>query len=48
MMELKSVVSKLVKNFKISVKKEDENPKYASELVLRPVDGINLSFEARK
>lgn len=48
MLEMKSVISKIVNNFEICVKKEDENPTIASELVLRPVSGVYLSFKIRK
>lgn len=47
MLEVKSLVSKIVRNFKILVTKENEDPPLVSELVLRSMNGINLSFKAR-
>ncbi|KAG5670296.1 hypothetical protein PVAND_000572 [Polypedilum vanderplanki] len=47
MLELKSVLSKIVRNFEVCVRKENENPIYASELVLRPMNGIYLYFKDR-
>lgn len=48
MLEMKSVVSKLVKNFELSVKKENQEPTLISELVLRAKEGIILGLKARK
>ena len=45
---MKSIVSKLVKNFELSVSKENEEPTLISELVLRAKDGIVLSLKVRK
>lgn len=47
MLELKIILSKIVKNFEISVRKEHENPPLAPELVLKSANGINLTFKAR-
>lgn len=47
MLELKSVLSKIVKNFEIIVSKKNENIVIAPELVLRTVNGVNLSFKQR-
>lgn len=48
MLEMKSIVSKIVKNFEISVKDENADPTLVVELILRPKDGIVLSFKPRK
>ena len=47
MLEIKSIISKIIKDFQILVHKEDENPSYAQEIVLRPDNGINLRFKLR-
>lgn len=47
MLEIKSIISKIVKDFQILVDKKDEDPTYAQEVVLRPDNGINLRFKAR-
>lgn len=46
--ELKVIVSTIVKNFKLTLDKKQENLKLTAEIVLRPVDGINVFVEKRK
>jgi len=45
--ELKVIVSTVVKNFKLTLDKKQEKLKLTSELILRPVDGINVYVERR-
>lgn len=47
MLEMKSTLAKVVRNFKISVSKENLKIMLTSELVLRSANGINLSFVER-
>ncbi|KAL7031167.1 hypothetical protein ACKWTF_006920 [Chironomus riparius] len=45
--ELKVIVSTIVKNFKLTLDKKQENLTLTAELILRPVDGINVYVEKR-
>lgn len=47
MLEIKSIITKIIRDFRILVDKEDENPSYAQEIILRPDNGINLRFKPR-
>lgn len=46
-LEMKSVVSKIVRNFKLSIAKENEDLQLVSEFVLRPQNGIKLCAKQR-
>ncbi|CRK87592.1 CLUMA_CG001389, isoform A [Clunio marinus] len=48
LLEEKSVVSTIVRNFKIKSIEKREDIKLLRELVLRPVNGINLKLEKRR
>ncbi len=47
MLEMKSVLSKIVSKFEIFVKDEHRDPKIMYETILRPVNGVMLSFKER-
>jgi cytochrome P450 len=47
MLEMKSIVSKIIKNFELSIKKENEELELCAPLVLRPVNGIVLNVKSR-
>ncbi|CRK96913.1 CLUMA_CG010305, isoform A [Clunio marinus] len=47
MLEMKSIVSKVIRNFKVFISKEHENLKLISELILRPENGIVLMVKSR-
>lgn len=47
MLEMKSLTSKVIKNFELSIKKENEELELVAELVLRPENGIVLQAKAR-
>lgn len=47
MLELKSIVSKVIRNFELSIKMENENIRLFSELILRPEKGIVLCAKER-
>ncbi|KAG5670297.1 hypothetical protein PVAND_000573 [Polypedilum vanderplanki] len=48
MLEMKSIISKLVRNFEITVNKENEEPQICAQLILQSTNGINLSLKPRK
>jgi cytochrome P450 family 4 len=48
MLEMKSIVSKIIKNFELSIKKENEKLHLCSHLVLRSENGIVLNVQKRK
>jgi cytochrome P450 family 4 len=48
MLELKSLLSKLLRNYKFSLGDPEEKMKLIGELVLRSLNGINLKLERRK
>jgi cytochrome P450 len=48
MLELKSLLSKLLRNYKFSLGDPEEKMKLMAELVLRPINGINLKLERRE
>ncbi|CRK94498.1 CLUMA_CG008003, isoform A [Clunio marinus] len=47
MLEMKSIVAKIIRNFKLSVTKENEKLELIAELVLRPVNGVKLRVQKR-
>lgn len=47
MLEMKSILSKIVSNFEIFVHKENEEPTLIAQLVLKSKDGIILNFKKR-
>lgn len=47
MLEIKCLVSKVVRNFKLSISKENENIQFVADIVLRTHDGIKLLVEPR-
>lgn len=47
MLELKSIVSKVVRNFEITIKKENQELELSSQLILRPINGVILSVKRR-
>jgi hypothetical protein len=47
MLEMKSIVSKIVRNFQLSVTEENAQPIVMAALVLQTENGINLSFTQR-
>ena len=47
--EMKSILSKIVRNFELSIPESHSGrPVLAAELILRPVDGIFLNVKQRK
>jgi cytochrome P450 len=46
-LEMKSIVSKVVRNFTLSIAKENEDLQLVSEFVLRPQNGIKLCAKQR-
>jgi hypothetical protein len=48
MLELKSLFSKLLRNYKFSLGDPEEKMKLMAELVLRSINGINLKIESRE
>lgn len=47
MLELKSIISKTIRNFELSINKENEELELISELILRPENGIVLCAKQR-
>ena len=47
MLEMKSLTSKIIRNFQLSIKKENEELDLISELILRPENGIVLCATSR-
>lgn len=47
MYELKSIVSKILRNFSISVDPSYEGPVLIAEVVLKPENGVLQNFEPR-
>lgn len=47
MLEMKSIVTKVIRNFELSIAKENEELVLISELILRPENGIVLSVKPR-
>jgi hypothetical protein len=47
MLEMKSIVSKIVQHYEISIKKENEELELVAELVLRAINGVKLCFKKR-
>ncbi|CAO1423337.1 unnamed protein product [Diamesa serratosioi] len=48
MLEMKSIISKVVRNFLLTITKEDEDLKLISELVLRSENGVRISVKKRE
>lgn len=48
MLEIKSTLSTLVRNFKIVATEKTKGTRYASDLILRPIGGLFVAFEERK
>lgn len=48
LLEEKAVISSIVRNFKMKAVSKREDIKLLQELVLRPADGIHITFERRK
>ncbi|KAG5670298.1 hypothetical protein PVAND_000574 [Polypedilum vanderplanki] len=48
MLEMKSIISKLVRNFEIAIRKENKEPQIYAQLTLQSTNGINLSLKPRK
>lgn len=48
MLEMKSIISKVVRNFHLSITKENEKLILVSELVLRSENGVNISVKKRQ
>jgi hypothetical protein len=48
MLEVKSLLSKLLRNYKFSLGDPEERMKLNGELVLRSINGINLKLERRE
>ncbi|CAO1428771.1 unnamed protein product [Diamesa tonsa] len=47
MLEMKSIISKVVQNFQLSITKENEEPILMSEMVLRSENGVNINIKKR-
>lgn len=47
MLEMKSIVSKLIRNYELTIAKENENLVLISELILRPENGIVICVKPR-
>ncbi|CRK94499.1 CLUMA_CG008004, isoform A [Clunio marinus] len=47
MLEMKSIISKVIRNFKLSISKDNEDLKLIAELILRPENGIVLRVQNR-
>lgn len=47
-LEMKSMVSKVLRNFEISVDPDYKEPILIAELILRPDNGLVLNFKPRK
>lgn len=47
MLEVKSIVTTIVRNFKIVATERTRNMKYRSDMVLRPIDGVYVKLEKR-
>lgn len=48
MYEMKSVISKVLLNYKITVDKSFKGPVLVAELILKPETGLLLNFSSRK
>lgn len=48
LLEEKAVISSIVRNFKMKAVSKREDIKLLQEVVLRPADGIHITFERRK
>lgn len=48
MLEMKSIVSKVVRNFEILIKEENKELILCTELIMRPKHGIKLQFKKRQ
>lgn len=47
MYELKSMISKVIKSFELSLPEKDYEPIIVAELILRPESGIELKVKPR-
>lgn len=47
MYEMKSIVCKIVRSFKLTHAKDNKELEIYSDLVLKPVNGINIKIEKR-
>lgn len=47
MLEMKSIISKIIRNFNLSMAKENQELQLISELILRPENGIKLCAKQR-
>lgn len=45
--EIKTVIARLLQTFEISLGNENFEPKLGIEIILRPLNGINLRFKRR-
>lgn len=48
MLEMKSTVSKILRNFKLFPAGHDFEPVIAAEVVLKSINGINIKLKKRK
>jgi hypothetical protein len=48
MLELKSILSNILRNYEVSLGDPEEKMKLIGELVLRSLHGINVKLERRK
>jgi cytochrome P450 family 4 len=48
MLEMKSILSKIIRNFELSIKKENEQLELCAPLTLQPANGIVLNIKSRK
>lgn len=47
-LELKSMITKVLKNFELELPEKDYEPVVVAELILRPEDGIRLKLKPRR
>lgn len=47
MLELKSIVSKVIRSYEISIKKENQELEMSSQIILRPLNGVVLCAKRR-
>lgn len=45
--EIRTIVSRVIKNFKLTLAKDKDHLPLLSKLVMRPVDGIYLNVQKR-